>query len=62
LIFFVDVQKVLYSQIIGGLCFAVFGGTPQIILLTTAPLALFTKSKNSFFFSVYIGFVLSTIN
>ncbi|CAC5399639.1 SLC4A11 [Mytilus coruscus] len=38
-----NVQKVLYSQVIGGLFFAVFGGTPQIILLTTAPLALFTK-------------------
>ncbi|VDI33414.1 solute carrier family 4 (sodium borate transporter), member 11, partial [Mytilus galloprovincialis] len=38
-----NVQKVLYSQVFGGLFFAVFGGTPQIILLTTAPLALFTK-------------------
>ncbi|KAL4230219.1 hypothetical protein ACF0H5_010604 [Mactra antiquata] len=38
-----DVQKVLYSQAIGGLAFALIGGTPQIVLLTTAPLALYTK-------------------
>ncbi|XP_060581235.1 solute carrier family 4 member 11-like [Ruditapes philippinarum] len=38
-----NVEKVLYSQAIGGLAFALFGGTPQIVLLTTAPLALYTK-------------------
>ncbi|KAL5012177.1 hypothetical protein ScPMuIL_010728 [Solemya velum] len=38
-----NVEKVLYSQMFGGLLFAVFGGTPQIVLLTTAPLALYTK-------------------
>lgn len=38
-----DVEKVLYSQAFGGLMFAMFGGTPQIVLLTTAPLALYTK-------------------
>ncbi|KAH3842166.1 hypothetical protein DPMN_115661 [Dreissena polymorpha] len=38
-----NVEKVLYSQSIGGLAFAIFGGTPQIVLLTTAPLALYTK-------------------
>ncbi|XP_041356838.1 sodium bicarbonate transporter-like protein 11 [Gigantopelta aegis] len=37
------VEKVLYTQTFGGLVFAVFGGSPQIVLLTTAPLALFTK-------------------
>ncbi|XP_067663108.1 solute carrier family 4 member 11-like isoform X2 [Haliotis asinina] len=37
------VEKVLYSQMFGGILFAVFGGTPQIVLLTTAPLALYTK-------------------
>ena len=40
-----DVEKVLLSQTFGGLVFAIFGGTPQIVLLTTAPLALYTKSK-----------------
>lgn len=42
-----DVEKVLYSQTFGGLVFAFFGGTPHIVLLTTAPLALYTKSKYS---------------
>ncbi|KAK6173066.1 hypothetical protein SNE40_016597 [Patella caerulea] len=37
------VEKVLYAQTFGGLVFAIFGGTPQIVLLTTAPLALYTK-------------------
>ncbi|XP_060064825.1 solute carrier family 4 member 11-like [Ylistrum balloti] len=37
------VEKVLYSQTFGGLVFALFGGTPLIVLLTTAPLALYTK-------------------
>ncbi|CAI9732074.1 sodium bicarbonate transporter 11 isoform X2 [Octopus vulgaris] len=38
-----NVETVIYSQIFGGLVFALFGGTPQIVLLTTAPLALYTK-------------------
>ena len=40
---FSDVKKVIYSQCIGGLFFHVFGGQPMVILLTTAPLALYTK-------------------
>ncbi|KAK3091729.1 hypothetical protein FSP39_022216 [Pinctada imbricata] len=39
----IDVQKVLFSQCVGGVLFAVFGGQPLIVLLTTAPLALYTK-------------------
>ncbi|KAL8588109.1 hypothetical protein ACOMHN_067211 [Nucella lapillus] len=38
-----NVEKVLYSQTFGGLIFALFGGTPQIVLLTTAPLAIYSK-------------------
>ena len=41
--FVVDVTKTIYSQTIGGLVFAAFGGQPMVILLTTAPLALYTK-------------------
>jgi len=37
------VEKVLYSQVFGGMLFAILGGTPQIVLLTTAPLALYTQ-------------------
>nr|XP_022313416.1 sodium bicarbonate transporter-like protein 11 isoform X2 [Crassostrea virginica] len=39
----IDVQKVLFSQCVGGLLFAFCGGQPLIVLLTTAPLALYTK-------------------
>ena len=47
---FSDVEKVLYSQTFGGLVFAFFGGTPHIVLLTTAPLALYTKSMYIYMF------------
>ena len=40
---FVDVQKVIISQSVGGILFALFGGQPLIVLLTTAPLALYVK-------------------
>ena len=45
LLYFSAVEKVLCTQTFGGLIFALFGGTPQVVLLTTAPLALFTKSE-----------------
>ena len=38
-----DVQKVIISQALGGTLFALFGGQPLIVLLTTAPLALYIK-------------------
>jgi len=44
-----DVKKVIYSQTIGGLVFAIFGGQPMVILLTTAPLALYTKGLSQFY-------------
>ncbi|XP_076446282.1 solute carrier family 4 member 11-like [Babylonia areolata] len=37
------VEKVLFSQTFGGLVFALFGGTPQIVLVTTAPLAIYAE-------------------
>jgi HCO3- transporter integral membrane domain len=53
-------EKVIYSQMFGGLVFALFGGQPLIILLSTAPLALYIKviysisEANDFnFFSMY---------
>ncbi|XP_070195670.1 solute carrier family 4 member 11-like isoform X2 [Littorina saxatilis] len=39
----IGVKKILFSQMFGGILFAVFGGQPLIVLLTTAPLALYTK-------------------
>ncbi|XP_045159936.2 solute carrier family 4 member 11-like isoform X2 [Mercenaria mercenaria] len=39
----IGVKKILFSQCAGGILFALFGGQPLIVLLTTAPLALYTK-------------------
>ncbi|WAR22910.1 S4A11-like protein [Mya arenaria] len=39
----IGVKKILFSQCFGGLVFALVGGQPLIVLLTTAPLALYTK-------------------
>uniref|UniRef100_A0A9J2PHI6 Bicarbonate transporter-like transmembrane domain-containing protein n=1 Tax=Ascaris lumbricoides TaxID=6252 RepID=A0A9J2PHI6_ASCLU len=38
-----DVRKVIFAQAIGGIFFAIFGGQPIIILLTTVPLAIYIK-------------------
>ena len=40
-----DVKKVIYSQTIGGLAYTIIGGQPMVVLLTTAPLALYTKGN-----------------
>lgn len=45
--FVVDVQKVIISQAVGGTLFALFGGQPLIVMLTTAPLALYIKGTDS---------------
>ncbi|XP_022650740.1 sodium bicarbonate transporter-like protein 11 isoform X3 [Varroa destructor] len=39
----IDVRKSIISQTIGGLTFALFGGQPLVILMTTAPLSLYIK-------------------
>ncbi|XP_078353100.1 solute carrier family 4 member 11-like isoform X2 [Oculina patagonica] len=39
----IDVQKVIISQAVGGGLFALIGGQPLIVMLTTAPLALYVK-------------------
>ncbi|CAH8628585.1 unnamed protein product [Schistosoma mattheei] len=38
-----DVTRVIMGQTIGGLCYGVFGGQPLLVLLSTAPLALYIK-------------------
>jgi sodium borate transporter 11 len=38
-----DVRKVIIAQAAGGIFFAIFGGQPIIILLTTVPLAIYIK-------------------
>ncbi|XP_029449769.1 sodium bicarbonate transporter-like protein 11 isoform X2 [Rhinatrema bivittatum] len=37
----IDVQKTIVGQCIGGLIYALFSGQPLVVLLTTAPLALY---------------------
>lgn len=56
----ITVEKMIYSQAIGGIIFALFGGQPLVILLSTAPLALYMKiiyeisaSASMEFFSLY---------
>lgn len=38
-----DVQKTIAGQSIGGLLYALFSGQPLVILLTTAPLAIYIQ-------------------
>ena len=42
------------GQTIGGLFFAIFGGQPLLILLTTAPLALYIKGLLFYFFIIQL--------
>lgn len=42
-----DLRKALVGQVIGGLSYALIGGQPLVIVMTTAPLCLYTKGKSS---------------
>ncbi|NWV79596.1 S4A11 protein, partial [Dasyornis broadbenti] len=37
----IDVRKTIFAQCIGGLLYALFSGQPLVVLLTTAPLAIY---------------------
>lgn len=39
----INVEKIMYSQVFGGLLFALFAGQPLVVVMTTAPLVLFTQ-------------------
>ena len=39
------VKEAIYAQTIAGIFFAFFGGQAMVVLMTTAPLAIYTKSK-----------------
>ena len=43
--YFAGVKEAIYAQTIAGLFFAFFGGQAMVVLMTTAPLAIYTKSK-----------------
>jgi len=39
----INVEKILVGQVCGGLVFAILAGQPLVVVMTTAPLVLFTK-------------------
>merc|ERR1719431_31883 len=39
----INVEKILVGQVCGGLIFSIFAGQPLVVVMTTAPLVLFTK-------------------
>jgi len=39
----INVEKILVGQVCGGLVFSIFAGQPLVVVMTTAPLVLFTK-------------------
>ncbi|XP_031566650.1 sodium bicarbonate transporter-like protein 11 [Actinia tenebrosa] len=43
----IGIEKVIISQSCGGIVFSLFAGQPMIVLLTTAPLALYVKVIHS---------------
>ncbi|GIY34036.1 sodium bicarbonate transporter-like protein 11 [Caerostris extrusa] len=51
----IDVRKSIIGQTLGGLIFALCGGQPLVIVMTTAPLSLYTKGKYSAFISIYVA-------
>ncbi|CAH8575262.1 unnamed protein product [Schistosoma turkestanicum] len=51
-----DVTRVIMGQTIGGLCYGVFGGQPLLVLLSTAPLALYIKIIYTISETYYINF------
>lgn len=42
-----NLRKALIGQVIGGLSYALFGGQPLVIVMTTAPLCLYIKGEHS---------------
>ncbi|KAF8790135.1 Sodium bicarbonate transporter-like protein like [Argiope bruennichi] len=52
----IDVRKSIIGQTLGGLIFALCGGQPLVIVMTTAPLSLYTKGKSTEeIFSLFIS-------
>lgn len=42
-----NLRKSIFGQAVGGLIFALLGGQPLVIIMTTAPLCLYTKGESS---------------
>lgn len=45
----IAIQQVLWMQLVGGVAFALLGGQPLVIVMTTAPMTLFAKVILDFF-------------
>jgi len=46
----ISVPKAVASQCLGGIFFSIFAGQPLIVVMTTAPLTLYVKGKNVFYY------------
>merc|ERR1719474_1631526 len=59
----INVEKGLVGQVLGGLIFSIFSGQPLVVVMTTAPLVLFTKiillvaDQNGFTFLPFFAMV-----
>lgn len=42
-----DVRKTIFGQCIGGLLYSLFSGQPLVVLLTTAPLAIYINGESA---------------
>ena len=47
-----DLRKAIIGQALGGLAFALLGGQPLVIIMTTAPLCLYTKGEPLAFLAI----------
>lgn len=52
----INVEKTIYAQTLGGIFFALFSAQPLVLLLTTAPIALYIKIIKKVAFSYRIPF------
>lgn len=53
--FIPDVRKTIIGQSIGGVIYSLFAGSPLVIPLTTAPLAIFISGRLSLFHSAQLS-------
>lgn len=56
-----DVQKTIVGQSIGGVIYALFAGSPLVIPLTTAPLAIFISGTFTLLATIWMSDYRSSI-
>ncbi|KAG1693495.1 Sodium bicarbonate transporter-like protein 11 [Nymphon striatum] len=47
----IDMYRMIIGQTIGGLFYGVFGGQPLVVIMTTAPLSLYIKNFQRYYFN-----------